>query len=87
MVQINLGVENNFGHGIKCDALYNQCLVELLMYEVQVPNVRIDDAQVDKRSNNNGNQNSQVGSLLRNWVHKYGKNNKKWIQWKESKNQ
>ena len=48
----------------RCDALSYRCLVKVLRYQVQVPNVRIANAQVDKRSNNMGNKNPQVGSLI-----------------------
>ena len=54
----------SFGQGTKCDALSYQCLLKVLRYEVQVPNVRIANAQVDKKINNLGNKNPQVGNLL-----------------------
>ena len=63
-LQLKLGVDENFGHGTKCDALPYWCLVAVLRYEVQVPNIRIASAQVDNRSNNIGVENPQVGSLM-----------------------
>ncbi len=39
---------SSFEHGNKCSALFYRCLVKLPRYEVQVPNVRIANAHVDK---------------------------------------